>query len=125
MTETKTFRIGDVLSITTGRLVSHDHIGGVYAILDWMTGESLFTHQLGRASEVCKPVLDEAFPELTYINYPAGLKDKDAIFTWVDTQGELYGEHWEVPKLPEGLYVPEDPIGELFKFEGRLKRDHD
>jgi hypothetical protein len=114
MTETKQFHIGDVLSITTGALVSHDHMGGIYSILDWMTGETLFTHQLPRALEAAQPVLKEAFPTLAEIEFPKYLEggEKDAIFTWVDTQGELYGELWEVPKLAEGVYVPMDPISE-------------
>lgn len=48
--ETKSFHIGDVLSAMTGTLVSPRHIGGVYDVLNWMTGESLMTHQLPRAS---------------------------------------------------------------------------
>lgn len=114
MTETKKFQIGDVLSITTGALVSHDHMGGIYNILDWMTGETLFTHQLPRAMEVAQPVLKEAFPVLAEIVFPKYLEggEADAIFTWVDTQAELYGEWWEVPQLAEGVYEPMDPISE-------------
>lgn len=114
MTETKKFQIGDVLSITTGALVSHDHMGGIYNILDWMTGETLFTHQLPRAMDVAQPALKEAFPALAEIEFPKYLVngEKDAIFTWVDTQAELYGEWWEVPRLAEGVYVPMDPISE-------------
>jgi hypothetical protein len=44
--ETKSFHIGDIISITSGQLVSLDHIGRVYNILDWMTGEELMTHHL-------------------------------------------------------------------------------
>lgn len=120
MTETEKFHIGDVLSITTGRLLSHDHIRGVYNILDWMTGESLFTHQLGRASDTAKPVLLEAFPQLAAIEFPKYLEkgDPDAIFVWVDTQGELYGEWWDVPKLKIGAYEPREPISELVEMIG-------
>ena len=114
MTETKKFQIGDVLSITTGALVSHDHMGGIYNILDWMTGETLFTHQLPRAMDAAQPALKKAFPALAEIEFPKYLVngEKDAIFTWVDTQAELYGEWWEVPRLGEGVYVPMDPISE-------------
>lgn len=57
MRAAKPFHIGDILSITTGRLVSPRGIGGVYEILNHMTGDNLFTHQLGRAAEACKPAL--------------------------------------------------------------------
>lgn len=61
---TKTFALGDVLSITTGRLVSESHIGGVYQILNWMTRDNLFTHQLSRVRKECAPWLLRWFPEL-------------------------------------------------------------
>ena len=62
--KTKKFHLGDVLSTTTERLVSPRHISGVYDILNFMTGDDLFTHQLPRASEECKPYLLEQFPQL-------------------------------------------------------------
>lgn len=58
------FHISDILSVTTGRLVSYRHIDGVYAILNFMTGDSLFTHQLPRASRECESSLRAQFPNL-------------------------------------------------------------
>lgn len=52
---TKTFHIGDILSVTTSRLVSPSHIDGVYSILNWMTCDNLYTHQLPRAADECAP----------------------------------------------------------------------
>lgn len=60
----KPFHIGDVLSITTGRLVSPRRIDGVYSILNYMTGDNLFTHQLGRAATACRPFLLSDHPWL-------------------------------------------------------------
>jgi hypothetical protein len=40
----KEFPTAEVLSAITGHLVCE--IGGVYRVLNWMTGENLFTHQL-------------------------------------------------------------------------------
>lgn len=58
------FHISDVLSVTTGYLVSTRHIQGVYDILNHMTGENLFTHMLPAASDLCQPRLREQFPDL-------------------------------------------------------------
>ena len=64
------FPIEDVLSITDGRLLCE--MGRVYAILNYLTGDNLLTHQLPRAAEECQPDvirqhprLDPAGPELT------------------------------------------------------------
>lgn len=49
---TKVFHLGQLLSITTSKLVSpvgSSPIQGVYEILDFLTKDSLFTHQLPRA----------------------------------------------------------------------------
>lgn len=60
----KEFHISDVLSITTGRLVSSRHMGGIYEILNFLTGDNLFTHQLPRAMRECEPWLRTQFPDI-------------------------------------------------------------
>lgn len=50
----KMIPLGDVLSVTQDALVSRSHIGGVYEILNFMTGDNLFTHQLPRAAAECQ-----------------------------------------------------------------------
>ena len=114
MTATRTFHIGDVLSITDGHLVSPRHIQGVYEILNWMTGESLFTHQLPRASRECRPSLVEQFPDLAAVVFPSELRgDEAAIFAWLEAAVALYGETREVAPLAIEDHTPIDPIAEL------------
>lgn len=60
----KKFHISDVLSVTTGRLVSSRHMDGIYEILNFLTGDNLFTHQLPRAMRECEPWLKMQFPQL-------------------------------------------------------------
>src|SRR4051812_24177917 len=60
----KQFHISDVLSVTTGRLVSSRHMDGIYEILNFLTGDNLFTHQLPRAMRECEPWLKTQFPKL-------------------------------------------------------------
>jgi hypothetical protein len=45
----RTFDLGDVLSITTGRLVSQRGMDGIYDVLNFMTGDDLMTHQLPKS----------------------------------------------------------------------------
>jgi hypothetical protein len=111
---TKQFQIGDVLSAMTGHLVSLDGTVGLFAILDWMTGETLMHHQLGRAMQAASPVLEGLYPQLAAIKYPLYLdKSEDARFTWIETQGELFGIWWEVPRLDTDIYEPMDPGDEI------------
>lgn len=113
MSETKTFHIGDILSITTGRLVSPRHIDGVYDILDWMTNDQLFTHQLPRASREAEPHLKEWFPDLAAIEVPDDFGGEEAVWTWLDEQVAIYGKERAVPQLEAVEHTHIDPLTEL------------
>lgn len=63
------FDLGDVISITTGRLVSPRLIDGVYDILNFMTGDDLYTHALPRACEAMRPVLLAQHPQLRDVEH--------------------------------------------------------
>ena len=108
MIETKRFHIGDVLSITTGRLVSRDHMDGIYAILNHMTGENLYTHQLGRAMRESKPYVLDQFPELRDAEPPEEFDGKDAVMEWVGEQVGRYGEWFDVRPIPVVARMPHD-----------------
>ena len=117
--ETKSFHIGDVLSAMTGTLVSPRYIGGVYDVLNWMTGESLVTHQLPRASRECEGTLREAFPDLAAIKFPDWSRVPDAdkerviVREWLASQVATHGETREVPRLSEQDHTRIDPIAEF------------
>lgn len=110
-TKTKRFHIGDVLSVTTGRLVSARHMEGVYDILNYMTGESLFTHALIRAAEVCAPVLLQQHPDLADVKAEGITKENWR--AWLDEQIARFGEYRKVVPLKAGVYEAKDPITEL------------
>lgn len=113
MTETKLFHIGDVLTITSGKLVSPDHIGGVYNICGWMTGESLFTHQLPRVSREIEEPLRSQLPELAAVEVPAGLNSEQKVKDFLETLYPKFGQFVSVAKLEEGDHTEIDPFEEL------------
>lgn len=111
--ETKSFHIGDILSITDGHLISPRHIEGVYDILGWLTGESLMTHQLPRVSRECEDPLREMFPDLAAIKVPGGLNSEEKVLTYLASIVGEHGTHRDVPKLDPLDHTPIDPIQEL------------
>jgi len=113
MTETKNFHIGDVISVTDGKLVSPDHIGGIYNILGWMTGESLMTHSLPRVSRECEPFLREQFPDLSAEVVPDGINSLDKAVAYLETLYPKYGQFVAVAKIPEGDHTSIDPMAEI------------
>jgi len=56
---TKKFHIGDLVSVGTGYLMPPNGIGGVYQLLNHLTGDNLMTHQLPMAAKqmqhCCQP----------------------------------------------------------------------
>lgn len=108
------FQLGDILSITTGRLVSRDRMGGIYKILNYMTGDSLFTRQLPRASEECKPALFAQHPPLADIEVPDEFADGEkAVYDWLSQQEAIYGVTLPVKPLAAENHTSIDPIQEL------------
>ncbi|ACU71840.1 hypothetical protein Caci_2931 [Catenulispora acidiphila DSM 44928] len=115
--EPRTFPIADVLSVTTGVLLSHDHIEGVYRILNFLTGDSLLTHQLPGAAEACRPQVIAQHPWLADIQPPAGLNMAD-LFSWLTA---VESEHPEVALVPVATWERRDPIKEACDLVGANK----
>lgn len=113
---TKQFHLGDILSITHDRLVSPRHIEGVYDILGFMTGETLYTHQLPRAARECKPILLTQHPQLAEIdaeNVNAGNWKE-----WMAAQVEKYGEALPVAPLPQRDPQYDTPVADAIEMMG-------
>lgn len=107
----KEFNIEVVLTITTGRLLCN--IGEVYKILDYMTGESLFTHQIPRASNICREYILRQYPNLPTEKeaneYPINEKNyNDFVKLWQ----EKYPDPLPIAKLPNNAYESKHPIKE-------------
>ena len=107
----KMFHISDVLSVTTGRLVSYRHMDGIYDVLNFLTGDNMFTHQLPRAMDECKPWLRSTFPTLMENSpgMPERLSDMDRKIKAVQQDREHIGvviRDW-VEELRLALGLPE------------------
>ena len=118
--KTKQFHLGDVLSITTDCLVSPHHMDGVYDILNFMTGDNLFTHQLPRASDECKPYLLAQFPQLAEVD--ASSVNGENHVQWLAKQVDKYGEMCEVKPIPKGAHQFKNPIAEVVEMMGGPKK---
>lgn len=108
-TDQMTFTLGEVLSITTGTLLCP--IGRVYEILNHMTGDNLYTHQLPRAMRECAPYLLKQFPQLAAINVEAVTPENWAL--WLHNLVLEHGNEFTVTKLPEHAHEFIDPMSEL------------
>lgn len=77
MSNPKQFDLATVLSVTTGRLLCD--MDNVYAILNHITGDNLFTHALPRASRFASPLILAKYPELDAAGSPEQLAKLDEL----------------------------------------------
>lgn len=114
MTATRTFHIGDILSVTTGKLVSPAGMGGIHGLLDFMTSEPLMTHQIPRAVDECAPSLREQFPDLAAAPVPEDFGGSEqSVLLWLSGLEIIHGEFREVAALRPEDHTYIDPITEL------------
>ena len=133
----QTFHISDLLSVTTQRHVSINGIKVIYAILSYLTNDTVYTHQIPRAMRETEAVLKEQFPEL-FSDHPkmeaalaeldeslAGIADearKQVCLNWVEDVRKSFG-------LPEYVMIASpmaadhheriDPVEELEQMTGK------
>lgn len=108
------FHLGDILTVTTGRLVAPRHTDAVYDILTFMTGdEGLMTHQLSRAMEECQPHLLRQHPQLASVPLPERFDGEADVMAWLSAQVATFGEYLEVAPLAPEDHTRIDPLTEL------------
>lgn len=111
MAETKLFPTDQVMSVVTGVLVSD--IGGVYEVLNWMTGESLFTHQLPRVGGEAVPVILAMHPHLQTAIDEADQVNGENALTWRDAWRDRFGPEIAIPKMSTAQHERIDAMSEL------------
>lgn len=133
MSETKRFHVRDLLTVTTGRLLTKPDVDGngienLYQLLGWMTNDEPFTHQLPRFAEECKPWLLRWFPELSQakvedldlaLSVP-GVSPLDAIEKWLLDLQTVAGlkAMYDVPRIPADDHDRKNPLAELVEMRG-------
>lgn len=116
----KKFALGDVLSVTGNRLVSPRGIEGVYDVMNFLTGASLYTHQLLIARESCRDAILRQRPDLASAD--------DSIVTpenwreWVAEQVSRFGAEVSLePMDGDAADAYRDPVGDLERMVGKEK----
>jgi len=122
-TPTRRFHLGAILSAMTGIAVCE--FAEFRELLDFMTSDRLFTHQIPRATNECAPSLRLQFPELAAVAYPDGATGRDAALAWLAEQVQRHlatlsslttpsqGAYREVAPLAAGQHARISPLTEL------------
>lgn len=107
---TKSFHLGDILTVSTGTLVSS--MDGVHHILNHMTQDNLFTHQILIASPIMRDELIRQLPFLGQVEKPEELRTREECDAWVASVSKVYGD-WHGVESAERLWVGHTMFGDL------------
>jgi hypothetical protein len=113
----RSYPLADILSVTTGRLLSRQHMAGIYNILNDLTGDDLFTHQLPRAMDACRPAVLAQHPQLDGVTPPEDIDVPD-LMAWLLHAERRFGEELTVEPLAPGAWERLNPIEELCDMVG-------
>lgn len=109
MTISRTFPLGVVLSVTTTKLLCS--LDAVYDVLGFMTGETLFTHQLPRAFHQCAPEILRQHPLLASANTDSVTPENWRVL--LAQWSGVFGPELSLTPLPPEQRAPMDPLAEL------------
>jgi hypothetical protein len=120
MIESRMFSLGTILSVTTGKLLCP--MDNLYEILNFLTGEQLYTHQLPRAGDAGKPYILQQYPQLVKINAEEVTGDnwKAYLSIWCFE----FGTELELKPIPKEEQVSKNPIVELDKMLKNIREDY-
>jgi hypothetical protein len=118
---TQQFHLGDLLSITTDRMLAPWGMKAITHLLNHMTGDTLQVFQLPLAADAMRPELLQQHPWLTGLTPPEG-DDKAALLVWFDRAIARHGEHHDVEPAPLG-WGTHDPIQDFINYKSLVARD--
>ena len=88
----------------------------VYGILNFLTRDNLYTHQLPRAMRECRPYILSAYPWLAQID-TSGVSPENW-HVWLAGQVARYGDAFPLTPMPDGVHEYREPLGELQEMAG-------
>lgn len=104
-TPARQFHLGDILSITTSRMLSPAGMGGIHEIVTYMTGELATDLACVEERARCAAALLEQHPQLAQLVDPDDKIDPSTVDAWLAKQVARFGEGLAVEALASGRQV--------------------
>lgn len=99
----KHFDLGDVLTITTGVLVSRSGAQALYDVLDHVEGREHYTHELVDAANRCKQFIIDQHPQLAAITREHLIGRGKKVFDVIRVQERIFGRRFAIVRMTEPL----------------------
>lgn len=112
----KQFDLEAILNITTGILFTS--MDDVYEVLNYLTGDSIFIHQIPRVMDAAKPYVLSLHPELEGVGVGVTINSFEDAKAFVDEQKKIYGNKLSLtPMSKTDGYSHVDPIEEAIEIK--------
>jgi hypothetical protein len=121
--EQRTFDLAEFISASTGYLVSD--MSSVYEVLNFVSGDELYTHQLPRVSEEFRDVFFKEHPE-----YAPILEESKTVTTenWEEKLADWkarFGETITLTPMEKGQHEYKNPTIEMLEMMGNNKEGNE
>ena len=110
----RTFDLGSVLTVTTRRLFTD--MDSLYDILNYLSNDIIFTHQIPRVLKAAQPYVLARYPQLIGVGQDVvidGLEDAKA---FLDSQKAVLGDSFALSPMPREMCEHIDPIEEAIEI---------
>jgi len=91
------FHITDLLSVVSGRVVSVNHVSGLYNVLNYMTQSNVAARDRQRAAAACRQIILTTLPDLEAVAVDEITSENWGV--WVAGQEQQFGALHPLPKL--------------------------
>lgn len=110
------FHIGDIISGYTGVLMTHNGIGAMYELYNFLTGESLMTHQLPRVGRELKPLIAHQLPFLRSVDVSE--VNTENWQEWLALYVNKFGEYHSLVPVAQSAITKKDALEEAQEMFG-------
>jgi hypothetical protein len=97
-TPTQEFHLGDVLSVTTGKVLAPNGFSGTNRLIEYLVGRPVLTHEIPDFADRCREALVSLHPQLSDIETPPQWQGNpvsyDETERWVLDQADRLGSLW-------------------------------
>lgn len=117
----KDFDLGAILNITTSRLFTS--IEDIVEVLSYLTGDSIYIHQIPRVMEAAKPYVLSLYPELKGVGDDVIINSFEDVKAFIDEQKKIFGEKLPLkPMSKTDGYSYVNPIEEAIEIRSGRTR---
>lgn len=116
----KNFDLGTVLTITSGRLFTD--IDNVYDVLNYLSNDDIYTHQIPRIMQVAQSYVLGRQPQLDGVGKDVVINNEQDVKAFIDGQKAIYGDSFGLSPISEEMCQHIDPIEEAINMQAGRSR---